>query len=84
MKTVVVERSFEQPLTEEQVDGIREGSSACFEAHRVRFVRSLVSADRKRTVCVFEAPDAESVRQANHKAGLPFDRVWPAEDIVAL
>jgi hypothetical protein len=29
-------------------------------------------------VCEFEAPDAESVREALRAAGQPFDRVWPA------
>jgi hypothetical protein len=81
MKRVVVERTFDTPLTEEQVLAMKDGSRACNDAHRVRFLRSLVSADRKRTICEYEAPDAESVRRVSQKAGLPFDRVWPAEVI---
>jgi hypothetical protein len=29
-------------------------------------------------ICLFEAPDAESVRIAQEKAGLPFDAAWTA------
>ncbi|MBZ0252845.1 MAG: DUF4242 domain-containing protein, partial [Candidatus Methylomirabilis sp.] len=46
--------------------------------HNVRLLRSYVSPDRLRMICLFEAPDAESVRIANRKAGLPVDRVWTA------
>lgn len=79
MKRVVAERTFEVPLTDEQLEAMRVGKSACYEAYRVTFVRSLVSADRKRTICEYDAPDAESVRQASQRAGVPYDRVYPVE-----
>jgi len=34
-------------------------------------------------VCEFEAPDADSVRDAMRSAGIPFDRVWAAEVFAA-
>jgi hypothetical protein len=48
----------------------------CFGIHQVRLVRSYVSADRRRTVSLYQAPDAESVRLAHRAAGLPADKVW--------
>jgi hypothetical protein len=30
-------------------------------------------------ICLYQAPDAEAVRHANRMAGVPFDRVWPAQ-----
>jgi hypothetical protein len=27
-------------------------------------------------ICLYEAPDAESVRQAQREAGVPFDEAW--------
>jgi molybdenum-dependent DNA-binding transcriptional regulator ModE len=30
-------------------------------------------------VCEFEAPDAESVREACRAAGIPYERVWTAD-----
>ena len=41
------------------------------------------AADGMRAVCMFEADDAESVRDANRTAGMPFDRVWAAQKCVA-
>ncbi|HSB35744.1 MAG TPA: nickel-binding protein, partial [Thermoanaerobaculia bacterium] len=50
----------------------------CLEAHGVRFVKTYLSRDRRRMVCLYEAADAESVRLAQEKAGMPFERVWTA------
>ena len=40
--------------------------------------RSSLSLDRLRMTCEFEAPDAESVREALRTAGVPYERVWTA------
>lgn len=37
----------------------------------LRWVYSFLSADRRRTYCLFQAPSAEVVRQASRRAGLP-------------
>jgi hypothetical protein len=42
----------------------------------VAWRRSLLSADRLRMVCQYDAPDAESVRKVQREAGNGFDRVW--------
>ena len=44
--------------------------------HGVRFLRSYFSTDGRRMLCLYEAPDVESVRFANRQAGLPFDLAW--------
>lgn len=75
---VVVERSFPEPVRFEDVQAKEDASAWCLEAHGVRFLRTFFSADRRRMICVYEAPDAESVRLANREAGLPFDAVWTA------
>lgn len=79
MKLVLVERTMPRPVTKEELMASAAAGSPCFEAHRARLLRSLISLDGMRVVCQYEAPDAEAVRQANRKAGLPFDRVWTAE-----
>lgn len=83
MKTVIVERSLLEPVAVSALAERAATGSACLEAHRVRFVRSLVSSDGLRVICEYEAPDAETVRVANRKLGLPFDRVWAAESFAA-
>lgn len=83
MKTIIVERSLPEPVAITDMAQRVASGSACLEAHRVRFVRSLVSSDGLRVICEYEAPDAETVRLANRKLGLPFDRVWAAESYEA-
>jgi hypothetical protein len=41
----------------------------------------LISADRKRLICEYEAVDAETLRRIRREAGGQFDRVW-AGDVV--
>jgi hypothetical protein len=73
---VLVGHSFDIPAT----FGDRHVSDAvdmgCFEVHRVRLVRSYLSTDRRRMFTLYRAPDAESVRLAQHAAGLPPDPLW--------
>lgn len=45
----------------------------------VRHLRSVVIPGDETCLCVFEGPDAETVRRANTVAGLPSDRVVPGE-----
>jgi hypothetical protein len=76
MALVIVERAFETPVTfdEMRAQGARFGW--CLDQHGVRFLRSYLAADGLRMICLYEAPDAESVRQVNRQAGMPFERVW--------
>lgn len=54
-----------------------EGDGApCLQNHRVRFVRTFVSTDRRRMISLCRAPDAESVRIALREAKAPVERVW--------
>jgi hypothetical protein len=46
---------------------------------RVKLLRTFLSCDRLRMICEYLAPDAESVREANTQAGLPFERIWTAQ-----
>jgi hypothetical protein len=41
-----------------------------------------MSLDRRRRICVFDAPDADSVRVSFRSAGVKFERVWAAEEIL--
>ena len=50
----------------------------CLEMYGVEHIISYVSSDRNRLICVFEAPDAEAVRQMSSKLGYSFESVWEA------
>jgi hypothetical protein len=81
MSVVVVERSFPEPVAFEDLQAMEDRGAGCLEAHGVSFLRTYLSRDRRRMVCLYEAPDAEAVRIAQGKAGLPFDRAWAARVI---
>ena len=73
---VVVERSFDEPVTIEEIQAIEDAGASCLETHQVTFVRTFFSRDHKRMICLYRAPDAEAVRVAQRKAGMPVDSVW--------
>jgi hypothetical protein len=73
---VIVERSFADAVELQEVQDIEDAGIHCLEMRNVRFVRTYFSADRRRMLCLYAAPDAESVRQAQREAGMPFDEAW--------
>lgn len=73
---VLVERSFEEPVAFQHIQDLEEAGIGCLESRDVRFIRSYFSHDQTRMICLYEAPDAESVRQAQREAGVPFNDAW--------
>jgi hypothetical protein len=73
---VVVQRSFEEPVTLEEIQAIEDEGAWCLETHHVKFIRTYFSNDRKKMICLYQAPDAESVRLAQRQAQMPVDQVW--------
>lgn len=80
---VVVERLLEPALTPEQVLALKDRTEWCLDMYRVRWQTSYLATDGSKLVCLFEAPDAESVRMANQKADLAVGRVYAARSIEA-
>ena len=74
---VVVERSFDAPVTFDDVAAIANAKLWCFDTHRVRHTHSFCSLDGKRMLCFYEAPDAEAVRIAQREAAMPVEGIWP-------
>jgi hypothetical protein len=79
LELVIVERSFGQPVEFEPLQAREEAGAWCLDLHRVHFLRTYFSADRCRMICLYEAPDAESVRRAQKQIEMPLDDVWTAE-----
>jgi Nickel responsive protein SCO4226-like len=73
---VLVERRFDAPVALGDIQALARAGAWCLEAHRVTFLRSFFSADRKRMLCMYRAPDAESVRLAQREAKMPVEDVW--------
>jgi hypothetical protein len=81
MPLIILESVFDPPISEEEFDQLAEKVSSCLEERNATWVTSYMALDRRRRVCVFEAHDAEAVRQAYRMSGVKFERVWAAEQI---
>ncbi len=82
MPLVIVETAFDPPITQQEFDAIADRTSRCLDERHARWITSYFSLDRRRRICVFDARDAESVRQAYRMSGTKFERVWAAEQIL--
>jgi hypothetical protein len=73
MALYVIERSFadQLDLTDADVELIEEVNSD----EGVRWLFSFLSADRRRTYCLYEAPSPDAILAAAQKANVPADAV---------
>jgi Protein of unknown function (DUF4242) len=73
MALYMIERSFAEQLdlTDADVELI-EGING---DEGVRWLFSFLSADRRRTYCLYEAPSPDAIVAAAHKANVPADAV---------
>ena len=78
MAIVMMEQVFNPPLSDEEYAKMAAKVDPCLDQRNAIWIRSYISADKTRCVCEFEAPDAESVREAFRSAGAPFERIWTA------
>jgi hypothetical protein len=83
MEHVMVERVFAEPADVEELKRRFAEGARCFSLRNVSFVRSSLSRDGLRMICEYTAPDAESVREANDGAQLPYEHVWSAQRVGA-
>jgi hypothetical protein len=82
MPFIIVEQSFDPPITEEEFDALAEKTAPCLEERHATWVTSYFALDRRKRICIFDAKDAEAVRQAYRLAGVKFERAWTAEQIL--
>jgi hypothetical protein len=73
MALYMIERGFAEQLdlTEGDVELIEEVNAD----EGVRWLFSFLSADRRRTYCLYEAPSPEAILAAAHRANVPADEV---------
>jgi hypothetical protein len=69
----MIERRYAEDVeaSAEEVDGITRIN----DEEGVRWLYSFLSADKRKTYCLYEAPSPESIRRAAVRAGLPADVV---------
>ncbi len=73
MALFMIERSFADQL--DLKDGDVELIEEINEVEGVSWVFSFLSADRRRSYCLYEAPTAEAIRVAARRADIPADQV---------
>lgn len=77
MPVYVIERTFAEQLdlTNEDVELIDEINAD----EGVRWLFSFLSADRRRTYCLYEAPSADAIMAAAKRAEVPVDSIVEVE-----
>ena len=77
MPLYVIERTFAEQL-ELTTDDVKLIEEVNAEAG-VRWLFSFLSADRRRTYCLYEAPSAAAIMAAAERANIPADEIVEVE-----
>ena len=85
MATIVVEQEFRCPGSIDDVRRIMQATERCRGLNSVTALRHYLSADGRRLIGLFDAPDAEAVRRAmrSGNAGEP-QSIWAATSYATL
>ena len=78
MPIFMVERNFAEEL--EPSFEVADGINRINDQEGVRWLYSFLSADKRKTYCLYEAPSPEAIRTAAARAGLPADVVVEVTD----
>lgn len=78
MPIFVVERRFAEALELDAEDA--DGINRINLDEDVRWLYSFLSADKRKTYCLYEAPSPEAIRRAASRAGIPADEIVEVSD----
>lgn len=79
MPVYMIERNFAEQLEEN-----REAMAIVNQINDdvgVKWLISFLSADKKKTYCLYEAPSAEAIREDARRAGIPADVIIEVEEL---
>jgi hypothetical protein len=79
MPRFIIERNFAEQLeiTKEANDHVQRIN----DGEGVKWIFSFLSADKRKTYCLYEASSAEAIRRAAERAGLPADVITQVDEI---
>ncbi len=71
MPRYIIERNFAEQLglTKDAVEGVKRINAE----EGVEWIFSFLSADKKKTYCLYEAPSPDAIRAAARRANVPVD-----------
>lgn len=73
----VIEGTY-PPIGQAEWNEVSSKTLSCYAQRGIEWIQSYTSRDRTRVICELNALDAQPVREAQHQAGVSFDRVWSA------
>ena len=79
MPRFIIERNFA-----EQLELTKEGAAnvkRINDDEGVKWIFSFLSADKRKTYCLYEAPDAAAIQAAAKRAGLPADSIIEVSEV---
>ena len=79
MPRFIIERNFAEKLevTKEAADQVQQIN----DEEDVKWIFSFLSADKMKTYCLYEAPNAEAIRKAAQRANLPADVIIEVDEL---
>ena len=79
MPRFLIERNFAEALevTKEGADQVRQIN----DEEGVKWLFSFLSPDKRKTYCLYEAPNAEAIRVAARRANIPADVVIEVSEL---
>ena len=80
MPMYVIERTFAEQIDSELLD--RDGIRLVNDDVGVRWLYSFLSADKKKTYCLYEAPNPEALREAAARIGIPADVIVEVNEVL--
>ena len=80
MTVFLIERNYAEQL--EVNPEVAAAINKINDAAGVQWLISFLSADKKKTYCLYEAPNAEAIREAARQAGLPADSIIEVGEVL--
>jgi len=74
MPLYLIERDFAEAISEATDDELQELLDYN-DAHELRWLFSFLSADKRRSYCLYEAPSPEALEDHARALGFPADRI---------
>jgi hypothetical protein len=79
MPLFLIERNFAQELILD--DSVVSEVRQINDEIGIEWLYSFLSADKRKTYCLYEAPNAEAIRVAAHRLKIPADVIIPVSEV---
>ena len=82
MKTYLIERNLPPGMTDKELEAAAQRSlKTLAEMPDVTWVRSFLTTEKNKFVCIYQAPSAEECLEHARKADLPMDKISEVNEI---